>query len=207
MYKIYINDIPLILSDDMSFIKMVPGNQFNIVARYNGSPKLFLNYADMLEKGRQLDSITIFFEDLEQLWTDFCSNFKLIEAAGGCVFNQEQELLVIFRRAHWDLPKGKIDPGETPEEAAVREVGEETGIGAITLGPFLEHSYHVYEDPRYRRVLKRTYWYKMETTQTTLVPQTEEDIEIAEWVKPGPFLDQADLPIYQNIKSIIELVK
>jgi 8-oxo-dGTP pyrophosphatase MutT (NUDIX family) len=207
MYKIYINDIPFILSADLSLAQQVPGDKTQIVARYNGSPKIFLNYADMLEKGRQLDSITIFSEDLEQLWVDFCSNFKLIEAAGGCVFNAQGELLVIYRRGSWDLPKGKIDPGETPEQAAVREVEEETGIGEISLGDFLGHTYHTYRDPKERRILKRTYWYRMQTPQKDLTPQTEEDIEVAEWVFPGPFLDQPKLEIYQSIQEVIEKVK
>lgn len=207
MYKIYINDIPFILSADLSLAQQVPGDKTQIVARYNGSPKIFLNYADMLEKGRQLDSITIFSEDLEQLWIDFCSNFKLIEAAGGCVFNAQNELLVIYRRGSWDLPKGKIDSGETPEQAAVREVEEETGIGEISLGNFLGHTYHTYRDPKERRILKRTYWYRMQTPQSNLTPQTEEDIEIAAWVLPGPFLDQPKLEIYRSIKEVIEKVK
>lgn len=207
MYKIYINDIPFILSADLSLAQQVPGDKTQIVARYNGSPKIFLNYADMLEKGRQLDSITIFSEDLEQLWVDFCSNFKLIEAAGGCVFNAQGELLVIYRRGSWDLPKGKIDPGETPEQAAVREVEEETGIGEISLGDFLGHTYHTYRDPKERRILKRTYWYRMQTPQKDLTPQTEEDIEVAEWVLPVPFLDQPKLEIYRSIQEVIEKVK
>jgi 8-oxo-dGTP pyrophosphatase MutT (NUDIX family) len=206
MYKIYINDIPFILSSDLSLNQHIPGDKQHIVARYNGSPKIFLNYADMLEKGRQLDSITIFSADFEQLWSDFQSNFKLIEAAGGCVFNTQQELLVIFRRGSWDLPKGKIDDGESPEAAAVREVEEETGIGEIVLGDFLGHTYHTYRDHKERRILKRTYWYKMQTTQTELVPQTEEDIEIAEWVNPTAFMQQPKLAIYRSISEVINLV-
>lgn len=203
MYKIYINDIPFILSADMALSQQVPGDKDHIIARYNGSPKIFLNYADMLEKGRQLESITIFSEDLEQLRKDFYSNFKLIEAAGGCVFNAENKLLVIYRRGSWDLPKGKIDPGETPAQAALREVEEETGIGEIVLGDLLCHTYHTYRDPKERRILKRTYWYRMKTIQTVLVPQTEEDIEIAEWVVPATFLENAQLPVYRSIKEVI----
>jgi len=206
MYKIYINDIPFILSEDQSLAQKVPGDKTHIVARYNGSPKLLLNYADMLEKGRQLESTTIFAEDLDVLWSDFCSHYKLIEAAGGCVFNPQDELLVIYRRGSWDLPKGKIDPGETPEQAAVREVEEETGIGEIILGEFLGHTYHTYKDHKDRRVLKPTYWYRMQTTQHQLTPQTEEDIEIAEWVQAKAFLERPQLMIYHSIKEVIEKV-
>ena len=52
-----------------------------------------------------------------------------IIAAGGLVTNENNELLMIFRRGKWDLPKGKLDKGETIEECAIREVEEETGIG------------------------------------------------------------------------------
>lgn len=206
MYKIYINDIPFILSEDQSLAQKVPGDKTHIVARYNGSPKLLLNYADMLEKGRQLESITIFAEDLNTLWSDFCSHYKLIAAAGGCVFNPQNELLVIYRRGSWDLPKGKIDPCETPEQAAIREVEEETGIGEIILGEFIGHTYHTYKDHKDRRVLKPTYWYRMQTAQYQLNPQTEEDIEIAEWVQAKVFLERSQLIIYRSIREVIEKV-
>jgi len=47
--------------------------------------------------------------------------------AGGLVTNENNELLMIFRRGKWDLPKGKADEGETVEACALREVEEETG--------------------------------------------------------------------------------
>ena len=46
----------------------------------------------------------------------------------------------------------------------------------------------------------------MKTIQTVLVPQTEEDIEIAEWVVPATFLENAQLPVYRSIKEVIEKV-
>ena len=59
---------------------------------------------------------------------------KTIIAAGGLVLNEKNELLMIFRRGFWDLPKGKVDEGETLEQCAVREVKEETGLQNIRLG-------------------------------------------------------------------------
>jgi 8-oxo-dGTP pyrophosphatase MutT (NUDIX family) len=47
---------------------------------------------------------------------------KKIIAAGGLVLNEDKEILMIFRRGFWDLPKGKLDPDETIEHCALREV-------------------------------------------------------------------------------------
>ena len=55
-------------------------------------------------------------------------DLKSIIAAGGIVMNKNNEVLLIHRRGKWDLPKGKLDCGETIEDTAVREVSEEVGI-------------------------------------------------------------------------------
>jgi hypothetical protein len=67
-------------------------------------------------------------------WLDFSDNFKSITAAGGLVENEHQDVLMIYRRDKWDLPKGKVDEGETIPEAALREVKEECGVNQLTLG-------------------------------------------------------------------------
>ena len=61
------------------------------------------------------------------------NNQQSIEAAGGIIISEKGELLMIFRRGKWDLPKGKIDQGETPPQAAIREVKEETGLSMVEL--------------------------------------------------------------------------
>ena len=58
-------------------------------------------------------------------WEAFCSKHTLIEAAGGLVYNIENQLLMIFRNNKWDLPKGKLEVGENIQECAIREVEEE----------------------------------------------------------------------------------
>ena len=73
----------------------------------------------------------------EESFKDYTKDKVIIEAAGGLVFNEKNELLMIFRRGFWDLPKGKVDEGETLEQCAVREVQEETGLQNIMLGDFL----------------------------------------------------------------------
>ena len=56
----------------------------------------------------------------EELWDLFKSQFKWIEAAGGVVLNDTNEILLIYRLDKWDLPKGKLEKGEEPNEAAIK---------------------------------------------------------------------------------------
>ncbi|MBK6993986.1 MAG: NUDIX domain-containing protein [Lewinellaceae bacterium] len=162
-----------------------------------------MQYLDLLDKNKNIRAVVLYHPDLEVLWADFQACFKVLEAAGGYVLNAQGELLVFYRRGSWDLPKGKIDKGETPEQAAVREVQEETGLLNIDLGSFLAHTYHTYEE-KGRRILKKTWWYRMQTTDTQFVPQTEEDIEEICWVTPGPWLESG-VVVYPNIREVIAL--
>lgn len=201
MYKIYINDTPLFLvdkqeKDDFS------ADERNLVALYRSKKKSLLNYADMLENSTHYDSIVLYANDYQELIKDFWSHYKIVEAAGGVVYNQKNEALLIFRLDSWDLPKGKIDKGETRDEAAVREVQEETGIKTIELGDFLTTSYHTYKNRKGKRVLKPTYWYRMQTSDMELTPQAEENIEKAEWRQIADFLATKPV-IYGGIRDIL----
>ena len=110
---------------------------------------------------------------------------KKIIAAGGLVTNENGELLLIFRRGKWDLPKGKLDKGEEIPACAIREVQEETGLKQITLGEFIGTTNHEYFDTYSQQdVEKETHWYAMQAAPgQPLTPQTEEDIEEIEWVR------------------------
>lgn len=203
IYKIYHNSTPVFLasSELVPTLGLKPSKNTHI-ALYVGKKKAIKQYLDMLDKNRRVEAVVLHSPDLESLWADFRSCFRVLEAAGGIVQNSEGELLVFFRRGFWDLPKGKIDPGETPEEAAVREVKEETGLQNVALGAFLMHTYHTYE-LKEERVLKITWWYLMSTPDTKLVPQTEEDIEDIRWAEPRTWLQEAS-PVYPSIKEILQ---
>lgn len=129
---------------------------------------------------------------------------KKIMAAGGLVLNEKQEVLMIFRRGKWDLPKGKLDEGEKIEECAVREVMEETGLRKLDLGPLLTITHHTYFDTWLKEeVIKETHWFLMQTSsEEKLIPQTAEDIERIEWVPSN------DLSLYlsNSYETIVELV-
>ncbi len=108
-----------------------------------------------------------------------------VAAAGGYVVRYDKgvpEVLMIFRRGVWDLPKGKLDPGETPEDCALREVREEVGIEELTLVRALDETEHGYpEAGRYR--VKTTWWFLMRTPERSFEPEVLEHIERVAWFK------------------------
>ena len=120
------------------------------------------------------------------------------------VENDQHGILFIFRRGKWDLPKGKIDEGETPEQAALREVGEECGLKELELGALIATTFHTYllKD---KRILKKTFWYEMSSdSKVELVPQTEEDIEKVAWMTEGQIKSAVFSNTYPSVKSVLE---
>lgn len=199
MYKIYINDKPIFLE---AFEDYKAGDKLNLSAVYMNKPVSLLQYIDSFEKTTKLESIHIYAKDIEKLKKDFLALYEVVDAAGGIVVNELGEILVIFRRGSWDIAKGKLDPGETLKEAAVREVMEETGITDIKRKELIDITYHTYLNKHSKRMLKRTYWYRMKAPKQALIPQTEEDIEKAEWIMPNEFM-ATYRPIYPNIVEIV----
>ena len=101
--------------------------------------------------------------------------FRMAPAAGGVVA-ADGKIVTITRNGIPDLPKGHIEKGEKPEQAALREVEEETGISKLHIVKELTSTWHCYQLGEEWR-LKRTYWYLMESEETIQAkPQTEEGI-------------------------------
>lgn len=129
-----------------------------------------------------------------------------IIAAGGLVYNSDGDLLWMYRRGKWDLPKGKVDEGESIEECAVREVKEETGLRNIQLGRLIgttQHNYTMNNIP----YEKTTHWFVMHVNgEQKLQPQAEEDILELKWVAPID-MPQYLADTYENIKEIIRMEK
>lgn len=131
----------------------------------------------------QIHAGVFFHADLDKLKKALFKKFTVIKAAGGLVTNVKDEVLVIFRRGKWDLPKGKLDDGEALEDCAIREVEEETGLKNVKLADPLIITYHTYHEGS-KFILKESHWYKMKVSgEQQLVPQTEEDIHEIKWVK------------------------
>ncbi|MDI9358912.1 MAG: NUDIX domain-containing protein [Phycisphaerales bacterium] len=127
-----------------------------------------------------------------------------IVAGGGIVENMQGDICLIFRRGKWDLPKGKLDEGETIEHCALREVSEETGLSNLEILGLIQKTVHEYYEPRIEApVVKTTTWYRMRIKNTqVLVPQTEEDITEIKWVSVRD-LDAYLANSYPTIKNLI----
>src|SRR5699024_8779095 len=102
-------------------------------------------------------------------------------AGGGLVYNTNNEVLFIFRKGKWDLPKGHTKKNESIERSAIREVEEETGVKNLEIVNTLPTTYHIMKRKgKYR--LKETFWFEMKTDyKGELKPQEEEDITKVEW--------------------------
>ncbi|MBN8588258.1 MAG: NUDIX domain-containing protein [Rhodothermia bacterium] len=111
---------------------------------------------------------------------------RQVVAGGGYVVREKadiREVLTMYRRGAWDLPKGKQDKGETNEETALREVKEEVGATDLRLICALGTTFHGYLNLFKNTFdLKTTYWYLMAAADAPLVAQAEEEIEALEWV-------------------------
>ena len=204
IYKIFINETPLFLTNTEGVLDAWKNDDKTLISNYLGKKKFLHPIIDLLEKSKKYNRVVVCSNDLEKLWHDFQSIYKIIEAAGAVVRNEKNQVLMIFRRNSWDLPKGKIDDGESPEQAAVREIQEETGLNDVKLSELIGYTYHTY-DMKGKRILKKTWWYAMSTPETSLTPQTSEDIEEAIWVELTIFLD-AKPTIYGGILDILSVV-
>ena len=157
---------------------------------------------DMLFFSNNFSGGVVFFENENLLWEKFCEQFKVIEAAGGIVFNEKKELLMIYRFEKWDLPKGKIEKDESPKEAALREVCEETGVCDCHVKKELESIYHTYFHKE-KQILKKTFWFEMKCSFfSDFKLQNEEGITAAKWMNKMQ-LKEAVNKTYPSISELI----
>ena len=148
----------------------------------NATPATVNRILTLLQKAdaSQLLSITLGCLDKEACEEAIKKPFKIIKAAGGVVM-KDDKMLLIFRRGVWDLPKGKLDDGESSKKGAAREVQEETGV-RVALHERICTTWHTYK-LNGNRILKRTKWYRMSVVDDRrMAPQTDEDIEKLAWL-------------------------
>lgn len=192
MYKVFVNDIPIILSTNK-----------DIGSNYTCFPIKTVNLIEVIEKINegQLAYVNLYHEKEEKLLKHLLKKLPVVTAAGGLVFNDKKEILFIYRNKRWDLPKGKVEKNETLEESAKREVVEETGIKDLEITRFLRETYHVFKrKEKYK--LKVTYWYEMRSSYAgDLVPELSEGIKKVKW-KNFAKTQKALTKSYANIKLL-----
>jgi len=200
--KIYINNKPLILTTNAkAYIAKNPAAQGYIF--FEGAfPRHFRLALQHIGKAGTMGAIIEDFSQ-ESLQEELYELFTPIDAGGGVVMNENNEVLMIFRRGKWDLPKGKCDEGEEIDACALREVSEETGLRKLKLGEKICDTYHVYSQNK-QHLLKRTAWYKMKgTIKEQPTPQAEENIQEVRWVKNTDL----SLIVYKSYEAIREVIQ
>ncbi len=194
MYKVFIYDKPVLIHKNST--KEGSYEQLSELGNSN-------TIISLLER-KDVRGVEIVTNNPLKEWEIFKSSFKYIIAAGGVVYNSNDEILVIFRNGKWDLPKGKLEKGEDIPTCAIREVEEECGVSDLKITKELPSTYHCYQSKKGNWILKRTYWYKMMCQYSgELAPQTEEGIEIVEWFHKERY-PEIKSNTYNSIKLVVD---
>jgi 8-oxo-dGTP pyrophosphatase MutT (NUDIX family) len=201
MYKIFINDKPFILCKPEEAATF----SADLEVLMHPNPTMHMDWIRAIESAQHKGTCVI-CDEPAVLFENVKANFKTIQAAGGLVFNDHNQVLLIKRLGLWDLPKGKIDQGENKYESAIREVEEECGMKELSILHEYPCSFHTYKLQGHR-FLKQTFWFKMHSSFSgKLVPQTEENITEVKWVD-WDTLNPMSLDTYQSIREVLLAAK
>lgn len=170
MYKVFINKLSIILTFKNKSLSQE--NSFLLSS-------ITLN--EILKKVRKHKKIFLYHPKKSELLKVFKSKIKVISASGGIVKNDNNQILFIYRRGKWDLPKGKAEKGESIRETAVREVIEETGIEKLKIDKYFSNTFHIVRNNK-KYFLKETSWFLMSSNfKGKLKPQLNEGIKSVKW--------------------------
>ena len=172
MYKVFVNRLLIVLTSDKNYLDN--SNAFLLSS---------ITIKEIVKKLKIQNEIYLYYPNKKKLIEEFKKKLKTIIAAGGIVKNNQNEILFIFRKGKWDLPKGKIEKNEKIDEGALREVTEETGIKKVKIDKFFDTTYHLIKSQK-QYFLKETHWYKMKSNYSgKLKPQKSEGIRSVRWKK------------------------
>ncbi|SFF00082.1 ADP-ribose pyrophosphatase YjhB, NUDIX family [Paenibacillus catalpae] len=127
-------------------------------------------------------------------------------SAGGVVYRRNeagvlQIQLIQDRYGKVSLPKGKMEPGETVEQTALREIAEETGMIGVIVKPIDQIKYQYY-DANKGTVNKEVHYYLVEAVGGSLQAQVEE-IRGVEWFDPLEAWRRQKQSGYENNNRIV----
>jgi ADP-ribose pyrophosphatase YjhB (NUDIX family) len=215
--NLFINDTPFFLLrslDEAMPLKhknVINGSEVKALKNLSGTvvitnvdtDKVLSFLRELFENQYEDVSFRILLEDYNEAKSKVKEKFKIIDAAGGVVVNNDKKLLLIYRLKKWDLPKGKLDRGESFKSAAVREVEEETCV-KVKLGKAITTTWHTYTI-KDRPILKRNKWYKMKCLDDAdMKPQKVENIEKVVWMTD----EEASTALkksYRSIRYVMEI--
>lgn len=193
MYEVFVNASPLILTTQPP--KKTNGNLFEM------EDDAIQEAIEKLSK-KKLKKAYIYDPD-DTILEKFSAKIPIVTASGGLVRNKKGKILFIYRNGKWDLPKGKLDKGESIESAAVREVEEETGVKNLVVDDYLQTTYHIFKRNGEFQ-LKQVYWFNMHTNyKGKLKPEKSEGITKVRW-KGKKKTKKALKNSYHNIKLLFD---
>lgn len=200
--KIYVDESPIYITEKLSAELSIKSSQADVLLINNDEA---IDVSEILEKLKiNIKEVIILSDKVDETLATFRKAFTNIEAAGGIVQNEKKELLFIFRRGKWDLPKGKLEKNESLEVCAEREIEEETGIKNLLLKHKIGETYHIYEENK-KMILKTSHWfYFTSNVQQHTAAQTEEDISEVKWIHTRN-IKEPMANTYQNIKDILSV--
>ncbi|MCX6333994.1 MAG: NUDIX domain-containing protein [Bacteroidia bacterium] len=178
MYKVHFENRFILISSEPDRVQ-----KYGLFHKFHDTKELYRLISDF-QTDTKISAINIYGPDIKHIWKIFRIYFTEVGAAGGLVKHSSGRFLFIEKKGKLDLPKGHIEPGEEPEECALREVSEECGIDGHKIIKPLEPSYHTYtwEGISY---LKKTSWFLMEYDGRMVTePQVREGITTVEWLLP-----------------------
>jgi 8-oxo-dGTP pyrophosphatase MutT (NUDIX family) len=199
---IFVNEKPIYLTNSLSEALIELSKQSEVVF-INNEKIDATNLLNALQK-EDITAGILLGKNFTAIKKDFFSQFENIEAAGGIVQNEEKEILFIYRRAKWDLPKGKLEQGESIEICAQREIEEETGIINLSLKRKVGETYHIYTE-KGKHILKTSHWFYFSCPSNQVTkPQIEEDIAEVKWIETKN-IKEPMRNTYENIRAILRI--